>query len=1023
MRGNIIPILVAMSMLATIPLASLPSTAATTFEVTTFSNGLPSVTVGFPGAGMVDSASLSLQTGLTIDTAALKVSSLPPPSGNAYPTNVSVDIGGDGVAEWQFKGQNIGQLGRQTLFTTGASKAEMWFKTMQYNDTLAFRLPKRATVTSASMNVTMAAKGRILVIYGDKDLNAVNNVIDNIKKFSSEIAQVDSFDGSTGTPTLDLLQKYSSCLVYCMGYSGMSGYTLWSSNGALGDVLADYVDWGGGVVTAGLCWATSYGNIAGRFASGGYYAMPMGTLYGGSNVAIASILKPDHPIMKNVASISYAGSTCLLYFASTTAVNGGDVVFTWNAGPSIGACVLTRPNGVNRVDIMNNPWSMPISRASYGVGYTGDMDILTKNSLIWTGKAIASGDTLAPGVVIDIMKDGINEFNYPLYAGNFSINNIAPKLNSYLATAPVAFTDAYGNEFVDIPINVTPYNMTTAIFGGMEILYKYNANVDKNPVTGDLSSALAGLTSPKPGNYNSTIPIIVSSESAGLLKLSDLKLTLRSPYHKPSITSFFPAAVTVVKEGTILDMGINATDWYGALLSYKWFYNGNEVPNLTEDRMTVAYGFKDAGSYTARVEVFNTFVTVSQDWKITVQNVNRAPEIVGFSPDGDREMSEGTTLAFNISITDPDDDPIGYMWRLDGVLQGSSTVSSFTYRPDYNSAGDHVIKVTAVDQGSLSVAQDWNVRVKDQDRPPLLTAWDPIDDPTLLETQQQQFAVSASDVDGQELSVLWKLDGTTVSEDSSYTYKTDYSSAGLRTLVATVTDGELSASHEWTITVLDLNRPPTAAIDSPPINTEFMQGAAIHISGNSSSDPDGEKLSYSWKEGGVLVSDQAVFDRAFSHGLHTLTLEVRDHEGAASQATVHFRVRWVEMSLVMGLDKLDAAAGDKVTITVTLSNTGDTKVSEQKLDIMVDGKKIATEDLPMMAAGGSYKTQFQWKAVKGPHTITAVIGDQSWNQPASVGAEKTAAAGSALNDMLWLGLIVVLAVVLLVWGRYALGKK
>jgi PKD repeat protein len=587
----------------------------------------------------------------------------------------------------------------------------------------------------------------------------------------------------------------------------------------------------------------------------------------------------------------------------------------------------------------------------------------------------------------------------------------------------VAYTDPYGNEFVDVPINVTPYNRTTAIFQDLEILYDYAANVDRNPATGDLSSALVELTSPKPGSYNTTIPLLVSSTSAGRLALQGLRLDLHAPYHRPSITAFFPAANAVVREGQGLELGVNGTDWYGAPLTYKWFYNGQVVDGLAGDRMTVSYGFQDAGTYTARVEVSNLYETVSQEWKIIVQNVNRPPEITAFSPDGDREMSEGTTQAFSVSVTDPDGDPIGYMWTVDGVMQGSSTSSSFTYRPDYNSAGSHLVKVTAVDTGSLSSATEWRIRVKDVDRPPLLTVWDPIDDPILMETQQLQFMVGSQDPDGQELATVWKLDDRTVAEGGTYLFKTDYSSAGVKTLVATVTDGELASSREWKITVLDLNRPPAAVIDQPRENAEYMQGAAIHFGGNSSSDPDGEKLTYSWKEGGVLLSDQAEFDMAFTHGIHTITLDVRDHAGATSQATVHFRVRWVQISLVMGLDRTEPAAGDRVTIIVTMGNTGDTRAAQQQLDILVDGKKVATGDLPALSSGASYKTQFEWKATKGDHTITAVAGGQSWNQPVTVSAAKQAAAGTQTTDYLWMAMIAAIAVGLALWGRSATGRK
>jgi hypothetical protein len=293
----------------------------------------------------------------------------------------------------------------------------------------------------------------------------------------------------------------------------------------------------------------------------------------------------------------------------------------------------------------------------------------------------------------------------------------------------------------------------------------------------------------------------------------------------------------------------------------------------------------------------------------------------------------------------------------------------------------------------------------------------------MMETQQQQFMVGASDPDGQVLSTVWKLDGKTVSEGGAYTLKTDYSSAGQKTLVATVTDGSLSASHEWRITVLNLNRPPTAVINSPRDNVEVMQGTSMRFDGSSSSDPDNEKLAYTWKESGVLLSDQATFERAFSHGIHTVTLEVRDPDGATGRATVHFRVRWSELSLVMGLDRAQPAAGDRVTVVVTISNTGDTNAAEPKIAILVDGKALAGEDLPEIAAGGSHRTQFQWKAVKGAHTITAVIGDQSWNQPVTVSEGNTAASGAVANELLLMAVMVVLAVALAGWGIFALRKR
>jgi hypothetical protein len=624
---------------------------------------------------------------------------------------------------------------------------------------------------------------------------------------------------------------------------------------------------------------------------------------------------------------------------------------------------------------------------------------------------------------MDILKDGIMEFNETTYKGNFTVPNMASAFNNYLATAPVAYIDPFGNEFVDVPINVTPNNKTTTIFDNLEVLYSLTADVDKNPVTGDLAASLGELTSAKPGNYNTTIPIIVSSSSPGRIKLQDLKLKMHAPFHKPVIKSFFPAAETVIKESSVLELGVNATDWYGLPIKYKWFYNDIEVKAAEGDRLTLPFGFQDAGVHAVRIVVSNEKANIQQSWNVMVQNVNRPPEITAFAPTSDPSILENSNVEFTVNTSDPDNDPIGYIWMLDGKGQGSASGGSFTYRTDFFSAGKHAVKVLAMDPGSLTAEHEWSVTVGNVDQPPLITDYEPKDDPTIIENQEQTFMVASVDSDNGALTTTWTVDGSPASTGNQFTFKTDYGSAGVRTVKAAVSDGELSATREWKLTVLNLNRPPRAVIDSPRDSMETMQGPAIHFSGNFSSDLDGEQLSYTWKEGGAIVSDQAVFDMPFTHGFHTLVLEVRDRSGATNEATVHFRVRWVEFSLVLGLDKLDPSAGDAVGIIVTLRNVGDTGAKEQKLQILVDGKPVAGEDLPALAAGESARAQFQWKATKGAHTITAKLGDQTWNTPITVAGAKSGTAGPSANDYLWPVLIIVVAAGLVVWGRSVMRRK
>lgn len=107
--------------------------------------------------------------------------------------------------------------------------------------------------------------------------------------------QVDVISASAGTPSLATLQAYHAVLVW---YN-----TPYSNRDAFGDVLADYVDSGGGVVIATYANAgVAGGDPGGRFLSGGYALIN----FGGRDFVpgtIGTIALPGDPIMAGVTSI------------------------------------------------------------------------------------------------------------------------------------------------------------------------------------------------------------------------------------------------------------------------------------------------------------------------------------------------------------------------------------------------------------------------------------------------------------------------------------------------------------------------------------------------------------------------------------------------------------------------------------------------------------------------------------------------------------------------------------------------
>jgi hypothetical protein len=993
-----------------------------TYEVSWFGNGMNSALVDFSSSGIDDSLNLSVQTGMYIDEAELNISTVAQePGSKAYPTNLTVDFGGDRKVEWQWKGQGFGQFGRQTTFKNGKELVNLSVAGGKSDESLQIRLPKTADIRSATMNISVGSRvgtqGKVMVIYATNWVDCANDAQRKLAAFDKDFSVVDLWDARQSTPTLANLENYWSVVLYNHAWAGYR----FADQATLGNNLASYVDKGGGVVLCSFLFSGGWqGHVSGRFTNENYYSIPWNNngMSGYSSMSMTiNAGQTGHPLFANVSSISHSATGYPNYdymWLINPAPGPGEELAKWPGGPAVAAKSV---NGVDRVDMQMMPYSSSYGSTGYGyvTGMQGDFDDLIKNALLFAGRKPFTG-------TIDFLNDTNPEFNQTNFQGNYTFTGLAELLQDYIDTANVSFTDAFGNQFVDIPINVTAGMPAMVRFDNLEVLYDYKTSIDRNPASIDLVSSLAELQSSIIGTENFTIPLVVSSETPGQARLTDLYLKLSPPVHKPTINSFYPAATTVVKENSRLDFGIDVVDWYGNPLKIKWFSDGVEVPDAAETTFSRFFDFESAGNHTVKVAINNGLSTAEQSWALTVLNVNRAPVLAEYIPPADPTIDENQTQAFRMNATDPDKDPLSYRWMLNGKVQAAATCNTFLFSTDYMSAGDHTVKVTATDPGGLWVGRNWTVHVSNVNLPPTFLAWSPKTNPRILEKESAQFSVTPYDADGQTLVTTWYIDDVQAFVGNPFVYTTDYKSAGVHRVRATVSDGKETASRTWELTVLNVNRIPVAVIDAPT-ESEFMEGTSIRFSALSSYDPDNEVLAYSWREGNVNVSDQAEFERAFPAGLHQLTLEVRDRSGGVSSASVRFRVRYIEISALIGVDRLEITAGDRVEVIITLSNTGDAPASEVGLEVLVDGQSIGTKTYGELAAGGGAKDLFNWKAVRGTHTITAKVGEQSWTREITVQKAPEVKSTSDIGAMLWPAMIILVAVALVAFGAVALRRK
>lgn len=149
---------------------------------------------------------------------------------------------------------------------------------------------------------------------------------------------IDLFDAAIATPTLAELQKYD--IVFSWNNVDYDDPV------AMGNVLADYTDWGGGVVLA--AFATTGGGglvqpLQGRWETGGYRLMdPLAGMTSNSLATLGTVQYPNHAIMNMVAS--FDGGALSFRPTSTALPANAVLVAQWSDGKPLIVTSVTRHN-------------------------------------------------------------------------------------------------------------------------------------------------------------------------------------------------------------------------------------------------------------------------------------------------------------------------------------------------------------------------------------------------------------------------------------------------------------------------------------------------------------------------------------------------------------------------------------------------------------------------------------------------------------------------------------------------------
>ncbi len=217
--------------------------------------------------------------------------------------------------------------------------------------------------------------GEKLAVFGAPSDPAWNADVRSKIQGAGSGAQVDSYLVSSGNPvpTLADLRRYRSVLLYSDAD--------FNDNTGLGNVLADYIDQGGGVALGTFSFYGSGGlSIQGRLVTGGYLPFTTAGQSGGANLTLVKVL-PLHPLLANVATFDGGGSS--FHNSPIGLAAGATLVGHWSNGqPLVGAKDVT----AGRIVGLNFYPPSSDARPDFWVATT-DGARLMANALSWAGKA------------------------------------------------------------------------------------------------------------------------------------------------------------------------------------------------------------------------------------------------------------------------------------------------------------------------------------------------------------------------------------------------------------------------------------------------------------------------------------------------------------------------------------------------------------------------------------------------------------------------------------------------------------
>jgi protocatechuate 3,4-dioxygenase beta subunit len=296
---------------------------------------------------------------------------------------------------------------------------------------------------------------------------------------------------------------------------------------------------------------------------------------------------------------------------------------------------------------------------------------------------------------------------------------------------------------------------------------------------------------------------------------------------------------------------------------------------------------------------------------ITVWPVNDAP----IAHNQVITTEEDTPVTITLTATDMDGDSLTY-YVVTGPLYGSlkGTTPNLTYTPNSEFTGSDNFTFEADDGILTSNNATISITITEVNYPPVA------DNQSVTTDEDTYVAINltVTDSDGdpvtytvETLPVNGELSG--IAPDLMYTPYSNF--FGVDSFTFKANDGQVDSNTATvTITVNAVNDAPVANAGPDQTGTDANGDGAetLTLDGSSSSDID-NPISFQWTEGSMVLGTTAIVNYNFPVGIHPVTLNVTDSEGASAHDEVIITVLANQVPVANAGNDKSAYVGDVVS--------------------------------------------------------------------------------------------------------------